>query len=162
MPGGLRLKFCDKAGVSSSANDNSRMKLAPDNRRLLPVGIWVYERDSSRSVLTVCRENLSDVEWIMRDMCRRVAKEPLTPWTYAKKRWVKFLQEAASCTAWSVPGKINRPHRNLKLPYSYLQKPFLNDKFVQIPWNTQTKRTSEPKITLFLPTKKAHKTHLAT
>ena len=26
---GLRLKFCDKADVSSSADDNSRMKLAP-------------------------------------------------------------------------------------------------------------------------------------
>merc|ERR1712187_437190 len=41
-------------------------------------------------------------------------------------------------------------HRNLKLPYSYLQKAKKN---IQIPRHTRTKRTSEPKITLFLPTK---------
>ena len=43
--------------------------------------------------------------------------------------------------------------RSLKLPYFYLQKAFLSEKSIQLPLFCRTKRTSEPKITLFLPTK---------
>merc|ERR1712217_473817 len=79
-----------------------------------------------------------------------------------------YLQKAKKVSRYlGIPAP--NAHRNLKLPYFYLQKA---KKSIQIPRHTRTKRTSEPKITLFLPTKSKkkypdtsaypHQTHIGT
>ena len=117
---GLRLPYCDKADVGI---DNR--KLPPDNRPLLPVGVWVYERDSSRSVLAVFPKELSDEEWIMRGMCRRAAKELLTEWSEPT------LSQPLKNRSQRRHESTSRPRRHLQ-PGQYQLK--LNHKQMP-PWN---------------------------
>ena len=81
-------------------------------------------------------------EKMVRNMCKMV-------WN---TRNISRTSRSTSTLSVERPVLPNAP-RSLKLPYFYLQKAFLNEKCIGIPLFCRTKRTSELKITLFLPTK---------